>query len=307
MLLVAALVVAASACSGQAADPPAGSSAAASSSSSGSAGSESTDLDTMVDIGGRSLHLVCRGEGSPHAPTVLIETGLNGTAADWSGVQGSMADFARVCAYDRAGNGLSDAAPQARRTAADLAEDLAALVAEAPLDPPLVVVSHSMGPWPVTLFVAAHPGLVVGQVMVDPRGPEVSDRQAAALGPERRREPVAVTEAREFFASGGFDDNEEGVVFAPSEHQVSAVLGAPGPAYGDMPVVVLSAADVELPDLPTRVYRRWLAIWHAGQRRYAAESADGAVVRVPDSGHIMQEDQPQAVVDAVRRVVDAAG
>ena len=71
-----------------------------------------------VDIGGRSLHLYCTGNGST---TVLLENGLGGNYAAWRLVQHDLSTFARVCNYDRAGMGWSD--PSGRPTQADFVSD----------------------------------------------------------------------------------------------------------------------------------------------------------------------------------------
>ena len=39
------------------------------------------DFSALVDIGGRSLYLECRGQGSP---TVILESGAGGRADVWS-------------------------------------------------------------------------------------------------------------------------------------------------------------------------------------------------------------------------------
>ena len=67
----------------------------------------------MVDVGGRRLHLDCRGSGSP---IVILEAGLDiGGSIDWSAVHQTLAGTTRVCAYDRAGIMWSEASPAARR------------------------------------------------------------------------------------------------------------------------------------------------------------------------------------------------
>src|SRR5690606_39107581 len=44
----------------------------------------------MIDIGGRSLHLVCAGPESD-SPTVILEAGAFGLSADWGAVQEELA------------------------------------------------------------------------------------------------------------------------------------------------------------------------------------------------------------------------
>jgi hypothetical protein len=63
-------------------------------------------LGRLVDLGGRKLHLHCTGNGSP---TVVIEAGASSFAIDFALVQSQVAHIARVCSYDRAGMGWSDA------------------------------------------------------------------------------------------------------------------------------------------------------------------------------------------------------
>jgi|SRR5215212_1212951 len=64
----------------------------------------------LVDVGGYSLHLYCTGE--PGTPTLVMDSGLGGTVLDWQLVQPEAAKFARVCTYDRAGMGWSEAGDQ---------------------------------------------------------------------------------------------------------------------------------------------------------------------------------------------------
>src|SRR5215475_5159079 len=59
----------------------------------------------LVDIGGWRLHLNCTGEARASQPTVILEPGLGDFSVEWSLVQPGVAKFARVCSYDRAGDG----------------------------------------------------------------------------------------------------------------------------------------------------------------------------------------------------------
>jgi pimeloyl-ACP methyl ester carboxylesterase len=59
-----------------------------------------------VDVGGHQLHLYCTGEGSP---TVVLEAPVAGMSASWGWIQLEIAETTRVCSYDRAGLGWSEA------------------------------------------------------------------------------------------------------------------------------------------------------------------------------------------------------
>src|ERR1044071_7902019 len=59
----------------------------------------------LVDVGGWKLHLYCTGETRPAQPTVILESGVGDFSVEWGLVQPKVAAFARVCSYDRAGDG----------------------------------------------------------------------------------------------------------------------------------------------------------------------------------------------------------
>ncbi len=135
----------------------------------------------LVDIGGRSLYLDCRGSGGP---TVILEAGAGNDSRVWdtvslpSGTTGGavlpeVAAFTRVCAYDRPGTflgpglpGRSDAVPMPR-TAGEIVADLHVLLAAANVPGPYVMVGHSFGGLVVRLYASTYPDDVVGLVLVD--------------------------------------------------------------------------------------------------------------------------------------------
>jgi pimeloyl-ACP methyl ester carboxylesterase len=105
----------------------------------------------LVDIGGRKLHVLASGHGSP---TIVLEAGASSFAIDWTLVQRELAKTHRVFAYDRIGMGWSD---PARDPAAKPWEDLHALLQRAGEKPPYVLVGASAGGIFVRLFAAEHP------------------------------------------------------------------------------------------------------------------------------------------------------
>ncbi len=140
-----------------------------------------------VDIGGRSLHIVCMGEG-PH--TVVMESGAAVGFYEWWLVQTALRDEIRTCSYDRAGFGWSD--PPPARSVAGYVSDLHELLRRSGEKPPFILVGHSMGGSFVQRYYWRYPSEVAGIIAVDPanlessRTPLPEYREAAAAHRARR-------------------------------------------------------------------------------------------------------------------------
>jgi pimeloyl-ACP methyl ester carboxylesterase len=108
------------------------------------------------------------GEGSP---SVILLAGVTDWSVAWSKVQPAVAARTRVCAWDRAGLGLSD--PPARPQTVDATTaDLEAALEAADIDGPYVLVGHSVGAYESLLFADRRGSQVAGMVLVDPQYPD---------------------------------------------------------------------------------------------------------------------------------------
>ena len=120
----------------------------------------------LVDVGGWRLHLNCTGEVRDSQPTVILEAGVGDFSVEWSLVQPDVSKFARVCSYDRAGDGWSDLGPHPR-TLRQIVYELHTLLDKGGVKPPLVLVGHSYGGWLVRLYASTYPAEVAGMVLVE--------------------------------------------------------------------------------------------------------------------------------------------
>jgi pimeloyl-ACP methyl ester carboxylesterase len=287
-------------------------------------------LGRRYPVGGRRLHLCAMGEGTP---TVILDTGLPGTCLSWWHLQPEVAKFTRVVSYDRAGLGWSDPGPEPR-TAERIAAELRQLLAAAEVPGPYVFVGHSFSGFTARLFAARYPDEVAGLVLIDPvyasewlNLPADDLRRLAAGARLGRRVShlarLGVMRAYLYLISlGVFRANARGdwvdsfrklprglfpVVRAfwsqPKPYRAvasqveslpaSAAQVAAAVAPPDLPIVVLSAGN-------TRPERR------REQEAIAQQFTDGKHAVIEDSGHWIQLDKPEAVLDAIREVVAAA-
>jgi pimeloyl-ACP methyl ester carboxylesterase len=121
----------------------------------------------LLDVGGWRLHLNCIGESKEGQPTVILEPGIGDFSVEWSLVQPRVASVARVCSYDRAGDGRSDLGPYPR-TLHQIVYELHTLLEKANVRPPYVLVGHSYGGWLVQQYASDYRTQVAGIILVEP-------------------------------------------------------------------------------------------------------------------------------------------
>jgi pimeloyl-ACP methyl ester carboxylesterase len=120
-------------------------------------------IGKLIDLGGYRLHIDCRSKGSP---TVIIENAFDEFSFDWRQVQTQVGRFTRICTYDRAGYAWSDPGP-APRTFAQMNLELHRALAKLGERGPLVVVGHAFGGPIARNFATTYPKDVAGLVLVD--------------------------------------------------------------------------------------------------------------------------------------------
>ena len=118
----------------------------------------------MIDIGDRQLHIYCTGEGSP---TVVLEAPAAGMSSAWGWVQPAVAQTTRVCSYDRAGLGWSEAGDRPYDPSA-VPDQLHTLLSRAGERGPYVLVGHGLGAVFAKLFAGRFPADVRSLILIDP-------------------------------------------------------------------------------------------------------------------------------------------
>ena len=236
----------------------------------------------LVDVGGRQLYLTCKGDGSP---TVVMEAGGRGNSGSWHLVQPSVAGFTRVCAYDRAGTGYSESAP-VLDTAQQIADELHNLLKTAGIDGPYVLVGHSLGGHLMRTFANRYLNEVVGMVLVDTGHGDPSARFQSVLTQE---EWQLVRDA---------------ILHKDQGFTLPEGLDLLGPDLGDIPLVVLTAGRRGVSPLPPDIAQRLNQVQQDTQEELLNLSSNNTHITVADSGHSIQIDRPDVVVDAIQQVVE---
>jgi pimeloyl-ACP methyl ester carboxylesterase len=263
----------AAACSGSPAPSPAP-----------SPGSSATPEIARADVGGYRLAYECAGQGSP---AVILEAGYTASGIDTYGqtILPALAHETRVCTYDRAGDGLSDARPARVRplTGGTQARELHALLTAVGVAPPYVMVGHSYGGMVAREFARLYSDELAGLVLLDASSePEIPVYERLHAGPwiDGTVQPAS---------------NQRLDIHAT----VRELLRSPG--LGSTPLVVVTAGVLEdewlrtVPQLASRA-----------QTRLAGLSSDSIHVLDRDVGHFIPENDPRTVILAAQAVQGAA-
>lgn len=275
----------------------------------------------LVDVGsGRRLHLYCTGTGSP---TVVLDAGLGDFSVQaWSTIQPALSRDTRVCSYDRAGSGWSDATAEPQLPDGSVA-DLHAALGVAGEPAPLVLVGQSYGALLARHYTAHYREQVVGLVLLDGTHEDQMDRMPADpawlpvmvsafpvinwLGIDRVAAGLAGGDS---VAAIGVARNTRGesvrslVAFFPHLRSVLAQVRRDARPLGDLPLVVLvkGKADTEPGQTPQEAQRAQ-RVWYELQEEVAARSSRGELIAAQRSGHHIQWDEPDLVIAKVREVV----
>jgi len=282
----------------------------------------------LVDAGGHRLKINCTGSGSP---TVVLESGWGDVLVEWQAVQPQISTFTRVCSYDRAGYGESDAGPLPR-TSLQIARELHALLQNAGEHPPFILVGHSFGGYNVRVFHGQYPNEVVGLVLVDATQEDQYQllpsawKQLFANELSRRRSQakwmplqISLGIARLRFGKQlgpyGYLILRSNYIKARAselqEIQTSAEEARAAGTCGNKPLIVLTGVqqDESLKNgLSPEAFASFQHTWiETLQPRLAQLSTRGKQVVLSDVGHDIPGQDPTAVVSAVREIYAQAG
>jgi len=252
-----------------------------------------------IDVGGFNLYIDCKGEGSP---TVILESGLQGDVVTWKEVHPEVAKFTRVCRYDRTGLAHSDYGPTPR-DAEMTAQDLHTLLTRANVSPPYILVGHSFGGLLIRRFAFDFPDEVTGMIFVDSLQEDWWDEALAILPSDISSDSPRLSSFRIYLTDGWRDpsSNFEAMDIPAVVEQVRETGN-----YGDIPITVLTAEKFTVlnPGLPLDLETALANLFVEEQSRLASLSINGVQVIVPNTGHNMPRENPQAIVNAIQEMID---
>jgi pimeloyl-ACP methyl ester carboxylesterase len=243
-------------------------------------------VDELVAVDGTRMHIRCAGSGP--APVVLI-AGFETSSEIWGAVAPGVAEQERVCSSDRFGTGTSDPAPRSQ-TFASHVEDLHAALTSLGEVGPYVVVGHSFGGGAAVMFADTYRTEVTGLLLVD-ASPATWPTSICAVPDDGTPAATGYQELCSHISDPA--DNVEHLAGLTAFDEV-AEIGS----LADLPMVVMTATQHPW-GLSDSENARLDDAWAAGEDHWLSLSSSARVVPVDDTGHNIQVDQPEAVIDQI--------
>jgi len=235
------------------------------------------------------VHLPFRQSGSGN-PTVVFEAGAGEQWQTWDKVLPGGSKLTRTFAYTR--RGYSGLPALTHRDAVSIVEELRSLLREQQVEPPYILVGHSIGGLYMQVFAKTYPEEVAGIVLVDTTHPDQFERMRT-----ERRSNYWLAQTM-MTLNGATTTGAEMRAVGESQKQWHAAGPLP-----EVPTIVLSAMrdtainGHEFTRFIQQLHRELVAAW------------PGAELRMVDSDHFIQRNLPAEVVRAIQDVLDriAAG
>jgi pimeloyl-ACP methyl ester carboxylesterase len=276
----------------------------------------------MVSVGDHKLHLYCMGAGQP---TVIIEPGMGQDWVGWRRVIPKLVEFNRVCVYDRAGYGWSEAGPWPR-TALQSVGELHVLLTKAAVPGPYILAAHSFGGYIARIYASQFRSSLSGVVLVDPSHEDERPMHPAdnahrinvreilsmvpPLGTERLkrlyrgqhslpsdlRDLPTGFQSRYLIASSLLQLKSERNEFDSLAESEAQARASPFPPA--LPLTVITA--MPLPSEATLTLHLEL------QRKLAQSSLFGRQILAENSRHMVPVEQPGLIVDAIRSLATSS-
>ncbi len=274
----------------------------------------------FTDVGGYKIHSYCTGSGKP---TVLLDAGLGANLLWWKLVQDDVSQFARVCSFDRAGYGWSDAGKEPR-TSKTIVQELHTLLHAMPnTHSPYILVGHSFGGATMRLYANTYPDEVFGLVLVDACHEKQFQSAATKSKPSLLRRCkkyilegacahyTGITRWRmpssmQSFFSDLLSKDIQNTIIAKASAVKSLRARDSEWAHIHESLAQVAQSKNQLKNKPVLVIthgKQQDAAWTACQQELTNLSNHGKYIIAKNSGHMINVEQPEIIVQAVHDLV----
>jgi hypothetical protein len=231
-----------------------------------------------IEAGGIRFETERVGE---NGPSVVFELGAGGNLDTWRAILPRVGNYTTAFSYMRAGRGKSGAATRPR-SPTQIVEELNALLEQAKIPPPYVLVGRSLGGIYVRLFAIKYSGEVAGLVLIDPSHERLNLELSKVLP--------------DYAAMLAAQDPRPEIDAAMQKDETLLFLGH----VPDVPTIIITSTRSGLYETSIAYKRTWRAL----HDELFGPVRNGMHIVTTRSGHAIQDHEPELVLNAIRWVVD---
>jgi len=271
----------------------------------------------MIQVGDHKMHIYCTGENKNGSSTVILEAGAGNFFATYSKIQPAISGMTKVCSYDRAGLGFSE--NDSDKSIKEVITNLHDLLQEAGIASDIILVGHSIGGAYARVYYGKYPDQVKGLILIDPAEEHMAEYVINNISPIGQQISNTLLYFGSYFGIGRLIDTINPYLLSPSHRSLSVGDRRLIHALGTKPISVRTALkegsyedaksslpilkDVDRIGVPLIVlgsdYHGEYTTCQNGHRELANRSPFGECVLVKDTGHYIQIDQPEIVIEKI--------
>lgn len=236
--------------------------------------------EMFVQISDCKLYAKLVGEKNGK-PTVIMDAGYGDFSKVWDSLIGDISTLSNVLIYDRAGLGKSEKSSNPR-TSREMIKELKELLNETKIKPPYILVGHSFGGVNMRMFATEYQNEVCGLVLVDSTPEDYRERFLPTMSKDFQQ-----AYNKQFVYEGNYDE------FMESLKQLKETR-----LKLNIPLIVLSAGK------KAHYSKESQELWNEMQREILEISSNGELVIAENSAHYIQNDEPEVVVSAIKKLIN---
>lgn len=213
--------------------------------------------------------------------TIILDAGYGDDSTSWNPLVEDVSKLANVFLYDRAGLGQSENSSHPR-TSQNMVQELRRLLVETNTRPPYILVGHSFGGVNMQLFATEYEEDVSGLILVDVTPKDYRERFLPTMSPDFQQ-----AYQQQFVREGNYEE------FVESLQQLQETNVALR-----FPVIVIAAGKKDHYSPESQ------RLWNDMQKELTHISSDSEFILSEASAHYIHRDEPEVIVDAIRRLVE---
>lgn len=253
----------------------------------------------FIKLRGKKQFVMIQGKGNP---TVVFVTGKGRSLNDFRTIYSAISQKAQTFAYDRMGIGQSESVNN-KRTVDTMAYELNALLIEANIKPPYILVGHSLGGYVIRCFQKMYPKKVAGMIYIDSAF-ETEFKNGMAVRNEvdkiKYKEKQKTYLNRSDRTQGHNAESEYSFDYDPSGYATNQKIVKDIKIPDNIPITVYMSTMLD----ETNPYSKQEL---EGRYRYYEEWKKQApqmkLITTSKSGHFIQIEEPYLIIDGINEML----